>query len=165
MFIDNGYNDWNLIHQPLLDAQAKYQITLPTGKVITTNPTELNKVKTEYEANLKALQISNKVWSKDFTADENKSSAPAVVSQLNDIFNDSKYSKLISGSEQAKLVKGVLDTYNTHVQNLANFTKEYLSSSSILVKDENNSWKAYLEKEKTSQPLLAPVINSVFSKL
>jgi len=113
-----------------------------------------------WKAIVDGMKALNPTWYENYTSGAGRDNAAVALRQLQTIFADDK---LTPKTEQAKLVKGLLSDYQSHM-NIINQYKQ-LNITGSVVDMETQNWNTYLENLKTSDPRLESVINTVFSKV
>ena len=113
-----------------------------------------------WSAFIDKMKVLQPTWYANYTSGAGRDNAVLALNQLQTIFSDPKTAP---NHEQAQLVKGLLDDYNSHEQQM-NMYKQ-MNITGELVNLEKQNWQTYLENLKTSDPRLTSVINTVFSKV
>lgn len=101
------------------------------------------------------------IWYDSYTNQNGKNDANKAYSQLQQILDSSNPNT--PTHEQANLVRGLMNDYSVHAQRLNQY--KMLNIQGPVVNDENQNWQNHLDAVAANDPRLAPVIQSVFSKL
>jgi len=101
---------------------------------------------------------SNPLWWDDYSSTARIHVAQQAVVDLTNIFN----SKNPPNTDQAKMVKGLLNDWTNHNQAMATYRSSY---SSDVVATEKDNWTTYLDKVAQEKPQLNSIINTVFRRL
>jgi hypothetical protein len=104
------------------------------------------------------MKLANPIWADDFQSATKRDTAQRALSDLNNLFATDTAPK----TEQSKLVKSLLDDYNSHTQ-ARNAIKSF--SGSLTLSDEDTNWQDYLTNVAKTEPRLSAVVNGVFRRL
>jgi hypothetical protein len=118
---------------------------------------------TQINADWKKTMSDMKVFYPEWYDDNINGKAPAraqkTVDQLNLIFSSPNPPK----HDQAKLVQGLLNQYNTYKNKMNSYSSMQING--FLPQQTKTDWEDYLYKTSVNTPELAPIIYGVFNKL
>jgi hypothetical protein len=119
----------------------------------------VQQINKDWANTMKDMKVFFPEWYDDNMNGKAQANAQKVIDQLNTVFA----SPNPPTHDQAKLVKGILDKYNTYKGSINTYSS--LQVTGFLPSQTKKDWEDYLYKTSQETPELAPIIYGVFNKL